>query len=162
MTGVDPSLDPDQIASLGFLQAINAKVIEYLRAIPELAVIKLMFSEDSKTLEQDLDQALRGTTPMSIMVACGDAKDSAPGVPNMLRFDPLEIIIVCMEQPNLSRGNGGTGLTVNRVAELVAVRLKGERVDQAFFTKADFRLPTEDLGTVAARSVVLTISATLT
>jgi hypothetical protein len=79
----------------------------------------------------------------------------------MLRLDPLEVIIVVMEQPSLNRGYGGTGLTVNRAAELVACRLKGERIDNSFFVKADFRLPTEDLGSVAARLVVLTISATI-
>ncbi len=161
MEGVDYNLDDDLVSSIGFLQAMNQKVLDYLHAIPELAVIKHMFSEDSKTLKQEIDKALTGTAPISVMVAIGECKDTAPGVPNQIRFDPMEIIIVVMEQPNLNRGRDGTGLTVNRAAELVACRMKGERIGDAFFTKADFRLPTEDLGSVAARLVVLTISATI-
>ena len=161
MGGIDYNLDADLIATVGYLQAINAKVLDYLRAVPEFAVIKHMFSEDSKMLKQELDKALTGTAPISMMVAIGECKDAAIGVANQIRFDPMEVIVVVMEQPNLNRGSGGTGLTVNRAAELVAMRLKGERLDDAFFTKADFRLPTEDLGSVAARLVVLTISATL-
>lgn len=162
MDGVDFNLDPDAIAANGVLQAIGAKVLEYLRAVPEFAVIKHMFTEDSQTLSQDLDKALRGTAPISMMVALGEGKDAAPGSDKLIRLDPLEVVVLVFEQPNLNRGRGGSGLTVNRAAELVACRLKGERVDNAFFVKADFRLPTENLGSVAARLVVLTISATLT
>lgn len=161
MDGVDYNLDEDQIAANGILQAINAKVLDYLRAVPELAVVKHMFSEDSKTLKQDVEKALTGLSPISMMVAIGECKDAAPGVPGMIRFDPMEVIVVVMEQPTLNRGTGGTGLTVNRAAELVACRLKGERIGNAFFTKADFRLSTEDMGTVAARLVVFNISATI-
>lgn len=161
MDNIDYNLSDDQVATIGILQAIGAKIVEYLRAIPELAVCKHIFTEDSKTLTQDIDLALRGTSPLSIMVALGEARDVAPGVPNVIRFDPMEVVILIMEQPTLNRGRGGTGLTVNRAAEIVACRLKGERIGDAFFTKADFRLPTEDLGSVAARLVVLTISATI-
>ena len=161
MEGVDYKLDEDQIAANGYLQAINAKVLDYLRAVPELAVIKHMFTEDSKTLKQEIDKATSGLAPISCMTAIGKCEDAAPGVPGCICFNPMEVIVVVMEQPNLNRGNGGTGLTVNRAAELIACRLKGERIGDAFFAKADFRLPSEDMGSVAARLVVFTISATL-
>lgn len=161
MDGVDYNLDEDLIAANGILQAINAKVLDYVRAVPELAVIKHLFTEDSKTLKQDVEKATTGLAPISLMVGIGEAKDAAPGAPGHIRFDPMEVVVVVMEQPNLNRGTGGSGLTVNRAAELLACRLKGERIADAFFTKADFRLPTEDMGTVAARLVVFTISATI-
>lgn len=162
MTGISPIVDPDLAAANGYLQAICLKVVEYLRAIPELAPCQHIFTEDSRDLEQDLDRALRGTEPLSMMVGLGEAKDAAAGVPGMMRFDPLEIIVIVFEQPSLNRGSGGSGLTVNRAAELVATRLKGELLDQSFIFKADLRTTTEDLGSVASRTIVLTTSATLT
>ena len=158
MDGIAYTLDPDLVAQNGTLQALMAKVIEYLRAVPEFGVIKHMFSEDSRTLSQDIDRALRGTAPISLVVSLGEARDACPGMPNVLRYDPLEVIVTVIEQPSMNRGKGGTGLTFNRAAELVACRLKGERIDNAFFTKADLRVPGEDLGTACGKNVVLTIS----
>ena len=161
MDGIAYTLDPDLVAQNGTLQAICSKVIDYLQAVPQLAVIKNIFSEDSKTLEQDINRALRGTSPISLVVSLGDCKDSASGLPNVIRYDPVEIIVTVIEQPTLNRGRGGSGLTINRAAEIVACKLKGERIENAFFTKADLRAQSEDLGTAVAKNVVLTISASV-
>ena len=161
MEGVAYTLDPDVIAQIGTLQALCAKVLDYLKAVPEFAPVKHMFSEDSKTLEQDIDRALRGSAPISFIVSLGDCRDAASGLPGVIRFDPLEVIVTVIEQPTLNRGRGGSGLTVNRAAELVGCRLKGERIENAFFTKADIRIPSEDLGSAIGKNVVLTISTTV-
>ena len=161
MDGVAYTLDPDLVAQIGTLQALSAKVIDYLRAIPQLNVIKLIFSEDSRTLEQDINQAVKGSSPISLLVSIGDCTDSASGLPGVIRFDPMDVIITVIEQPALNRGRGGTGLTINRAAEIIGCKLKGERIESAFFTKANIRAQAEELGTAVAKNVVLTISTSI-
>jgi len=161
MDGVDPTLSPDLIAKIGVLQTISEKVIEYLRSLPELEPCAHMFTDDSPTVEQQILEAMEGSEKISIMVGLGEGTDTSEGAPGMIRFDPLEIQVLCMEQPNLNRGEGGTGITVNRLAELVAINMKGQPIGEHFVSKVDFRIPKNLGGSVAARLVVLTCAASL-
>lgn len=161
MDGVDPTLSPDLIAKIGVLHTINEKVTEYIRAIPELEPVHHIFDEDSATVEQDIQDAMQGTEKLSIMLGTGDGTDVAEGAVGQVIFNPLEIQILCIEQPNLNRGEGGTGITVNRLAELVAINMKGQPIGEHFVSKVDFRIPKNLGGSVAARLVVLTCAASL-
>lgn len=157
---VDPQLDPARIAAVGYIHAINEKVAEYLRAVPALNIVTNIFDEDSKDAVQLIQNAMQGSEKLSLMIGTGECKDAAIGVPDVIRFDPMEVLVLCMEQPMLNRDpTSGTNVTVNRLAEIVACSLKGKQIAQSFFVKADFRQPSENLGSVAARLVVLTISA---
>jgi hypothetical protein len=157
MNPVNPQLDPALIQKIGVVHAVTEKVQEYLRAVPQIStVVKLIFDEDSLTIVQQLQEALKGTAKLSIMVGTGDATDDAEGVNDLIVFRDLKIQVLCIEQPNLNRGTGGTNVTVNRLSEMVACTLKGKQIGNFFVTKVDFQIPKQLGGTVAARLVVLT------
>lgn len=154
MTNVSPNLDPDIVARDGELVAVQHKVIEYLRELPILAPIKLMFIEDSMTLEDDLNKAMTGIEPMSIGVSIGDWTDSAAGTPGRLELDNLQILITVFENPILSRKTGGINLTLNRVILSIATALKCRMVQNSYLDKPRIQGPAE----VAKDTLVKTLS----
>jgi hypothetical protein len=128
MDGIDYNLAPDIIATEGTLVAIQRKVVEYLRAVPELASVEQIFIEDQLDLAAEIDKALSSGL-LSICVSIGKAVDSAPSAPGILALDPCEIVIRCIENPTINRAAGGTGLTRNRAGELIAKALKLQRIN---------------------------------
>jgi len=156
MSTVTHTLDTDIVASDGVFAAVMLKALDYLRAEDALAPVRHMFTEDSGTLAADLDRALTGTEPISIMASIGEASDAAPGVPNVIHLDPVEVVLTVIERPQLRNG-----LTCNRVCELVARTLKCARIDNAFLASPAFRTPALEFGEAVAKSIVFRLSAVI-
>jgi hypothetical protein len=161
MSAIDYNLDETILAHEGVFAAVMAKVIDYLREVPDLAPVVHMFHEDSGSLEGDLDRALAGTEPLSIMLSIGDAADAAPGVPGVIHLDPVEVVVTIIERPSISRGASGSGLTCNRVCEIAARTLKCARVADAFLHSPQFRVPSIEVGDAVAKSLVFRLTATI-
>lgn len=161
MEGIDYNLDADVIAKEGSLVAIQRKVVELLRAVPEIAALEQIFIEDSLDLSYEIDKALTSGL-LSICVSIGKATDSAPTVPGVIMLDPCEITIRCIENPTVNRAAGGTGITRNRAAEIIAKALKLERINNGFLTKprlTDSALPKD--ADVVGKDITFTLSAAI-
>jgi hypothetical protein len=161
MSAIDYNLDETILAHEGVFAAVMAKVIDYLREVPDLAPVVHMFHEDSGSLEGDLDRALAGTEPLSIMHSIGDAADAAPGVPGVIHLDPVEVVVTIIERPSISRGASGSGLTCNRASEIASRCLKCARVADAFLHSPQFRVPSIEVGDAVAKSLVFRLTATI-
>ena len=161
MDGVDYNLDPYIVAQEGTLVAIQRKVVHYLRGIAYLANIDQVFIEDQLDLSSEIDKAL-STGLLSICVSIGKAVDSAPTAPGILVLDPCEIVIRCIENPTINRGAGGTGLTRNRAAEIIAKALKLQRINNGFLGRVrmdNSSLPKD--ADVIGRDITFTLSAAI-
>jgi len=165
MDGIDYNLDPDIIAKEGSLVAIQRKVVEYLRGIAEFAGVQRIFIEDQLDLVAEIDAALDDGN-LSMCVSIGKAVDSAPTAPDVIVLDPCEIVIRCLENPSVNRNTGGTGITRNRAGELIARKLKLQRINNGSLTKArmeNSQLPREmaEARGVIGRDVVFTLTTAI-
>jgi len=161
MSAIAYNLDETILAHEGVFAAVMAKVIDYLRDEPGLSTVAHMFHEDSGSLEGDLDRALTGAEPLSIMLSIGEAADAAPGVPGVIHLDPVEVVVTIIERPSISRGPSGSGLTCNRACEIAARALKCARIADAFLHSPQFRAPAVEVGDALAKSLVFRLTATI-
>lgn len=157
---IGPALDPALAAREGVLRATLQKVADYLTAVPDFAVLHAgVIVEDLETLPKHLDDALTGIAPLLLIVRLVSARDAAPGVPGVLRLDPLTLEVRILENPKTNRGASGTNITRTKAAETVALALKLRRVGSSYLsvTAIDDTDPGE-----AARADILATAVTLT
>ncbi len=127
--GIPHELDETILAEEGLLIAVENKVVDYLHAVPEFHALSTdIIIEDLETLPNRLDDAMTGIAPLLLIVRIVSAQDKASGVPGILRLDPLTLEVRILENPKTNRGAGGSHITRNKAAELVALALKLRRV----------------------------------
>lgn len=160
---VESALDDALVAREGVLHATLQKVADYLTAVSDFAVLHAgVMIEDLETLPKRLQDVLTGIAPLLLIVRVLSARDKATGVPGCLRLDPLTLEVRILENPKTNRGAGGSFITRNKAAEMVAVALKCRRVGSSFIaiTAIEEADPGEGMrGDVLASAVTLTLSA---
>ena len=154
-------LDADIVATEGTLVAVQRKVLDFLRALSVLAPIRHMFHEDAQTIDDDLNKAMTGVEPLSIMVELGAWADESPGVPGRLDLSGLQVMLTVFENPLLSRGANGTGLTLNRVIETIATTLKCQPIGFSYLDKPRVTAPTAPSGESLVKTLVFTLSVSM-
>ena len=165
---IAPQIDVDIVRTEGTLVAIQRHTETLLRSLPEFSGCAV-YIEDSKTIEDDLNNAL-ASVAMSLLVTLGDAQSKPGGHPGAVVLDGLEVIVTIIERPTLNRGTGGSGVTANRAREIVAKELKGVRLEDllsihqwsAAYDRPVFRTPANaQWEGCVVRSVVFRITAVL-
>lgn len=162
MNDVDYRLDADLVAAEGVLIAVESKICDYVRAIPELESAPCdIVTEDATDLAQLLDEVAGDHCPLLIVARVVSAEDKAHGVPGVLRLDPVKAAINIYENPAVNRSRGGTGVTCTKAAELIAKHLKCRRIARSYLASpvlSDAPIDSVNADRVLGKALCFTLS----